>query len=165
MFLCYGQEEFNDCRDDDAFDVPLALSDMLEQRQRTQKRDEKKEKDIDVSGKYNNGETFSSKVFVRRYENFIDGDVEKIDDDGLFDQSSFAGGLGVTRLNASHLDEIAAAYDASLTPEALIRMRETRRKVRNSKNPNLIARQRTGLSTASVTPVKEQEESSANKAG
>ena len=91
--------------------------------------------------------------------------MEKIDDDGLFDQSSFAGGLGVTRLNASHLDEIAAAYDASLTPEALIRMRETRRKVRNSKNPNLIARQRTGLSTASVTPVKEQEESSANKAG
>ena len=165
MFLCYGQEEFNDCRDDDAFDVPLAFSDMLEQRQRTQKRDEKKKQDIDVSEKYNNGETFSSKVFVRRYENFIDGDVEKIDDDGLFDQSSFTGGLGVTRLNASHLDEIAAAYDASLTPEALIRMRETRRKVRNSKNPNLIARQRTGLSTASVTPVKEQEESSANKAG
>lgn len=36
MFLCYGQEEFFECKDERNFAVPLNFSDMLEQRaQRT----------------------------------------------------------------------------------------------------------------------------------
>ena len=55
-----------------------------------------------------------------------DRDIDRLDD-GPMDQSSFAMGLGETRLGESRIDDLAAAYEASLTPDSLI---ETRRAIR-----------------------------------
>ena len=62
MFLCYGQEEFFDCRDDMAFDVPLTFSDMLEQRHRRQNRNEQRESQLEALDKLYNRESFTTKL-------------------------------------------------------------------------------------------------------
>ena len=46
------------------------------------------------------------------------------------DQSNFGGGLGETRMGESRIDDEAFAYEATLTPDALMAMRKTRRQVR-----------------------------------
>ena len=59
MFLCYGQEEFFDCRDVN-FNMPLNFSDMLEQRHRRLTREEVKRAQLEqlASG---GGDNFTSK--------------------------------------------------------------------------------------------------------
>ena len=77
------------------------------------------------------------------------------------DQSSFAGDLGETRLGESHLDDDAAAYEDTLTPDALIKMRKVRRQVRSlmkeGRGPADLFLQSV-YSTALATPNKERDD-------
>lgn len=53
-------------------------------------------------------------------------------EDGRLDQSCF--GMGEeTRIGESRIDDVAQAYEHSLTPDALINMREARRELRAQK--------------------------------
>ena len=55
-----------------------------------------------------------------------------LDGEGRLDQSLFAMGQE-TRIGESRIDDAAQAYEQSLTPDALINMREARRELRAQK--------------------------------
>lgn len=62
MFLCYGQEEFFDCRDDAAETTPLNYADMLEQRQRRLSRLHAKQEMTALRERQEIGENFTNTV-------------------------------------------------------------------------------------------------------
>ena len=62
--------------------------------------------------------------------------VENLDaegDDLLVNESVFSEAFGETRVNESRIDDKAAAYALSLTPEAVMTQRKARRQVKRSR--------------------------------
>ena len=163
MFLCYGQEEFFECKDEN-YSVALSFTDMLEQRNRQQVHQENKaiRKNTGAAqaiSRLRSGEDLvgvDSLEFRAEQENRLSDDV--VQD---MDQSSFAGGLGETRMGESRIDDEAFAYEATLTPDALMAMRKTRRQVRELQKKDQPADLilQSIYSTALATPVKEGDDS------
>ena len=119
MFLCYGQEEFFECRDEKHFSVPLNFSDMLEQRVKRTSHEEHTASVRRATLAARGGDNFSSKA--SKSGNFLgvdDGVGERLDDN-IMDQSCF--GVGETCIRESRMDDIASMYEATLNPDALMR--------------------------------------------
>ena len=151
MFLCYGQEEFLECRDDQHFPAnPLNFTDMLEQRNRREsKMTFKREEALSIQ-KQRTGEVFSTKAATSlktadpsrqdgaeaddRFREVAE-DVEHLaENDSIYD-------VGETRVGESHLDDLAAAYEESCKPDALLKLRESRRAARAAKPRASVASQ------------------------
>jgi hypothetical protein len=158
MFLCYGQEEYFECKDN-TFNMALNFSDMLEQRHRRLTRAEQLQEQQRQIEKQTSGENFSTEAITRLKsgEQLVgvetgDRDLERLNDCPM-DQSSFAMGLGETRLAESRIADHAAAYVATLTPDALIEMRAICRSYRQKAlSVNTVELERAGSMKTPCSP-------------
>ena len=112
MFLCYGMEEFFECRDDRNFSVPLNFSDMLEQRaQKSQQNEHYEARRATLAAQGKEGGKSADLLGVDNIVNDRLGD-------NLMDQSCF--NIGETCIRDSRMDNIAEQYAQTLTPDALM---------------------------------------------
>ena len=112
MFLCYGMEEFFECRDDRNFSVPLNFSDMLEQRAQKSQQDvlyEARRATLAAQGKEG-----GKSADLLGVDNIVNDRLG----DNLMDQSCF--NIGETCIRDSRMDNIAEQYAQTLTPDALM---------------------------------------------
>ena len=111
MFLCYGMEEFFECRDDKNFSVPLNFSDMLEQRaQKSQQNEHYEARRATLAAQGKEGKSTD----LLGVDNIVNDRLG----DNLMDQSCF--NIGETYIRDSRIDDIAEQYAATLTPDALM---------------------------------------------